>query len=157
MGYAALLGFTAHHLSRRQATDSDPDEDTDAGQKEIYSSWALLILILLLIIAFFTSYVLQSKKIQAVHETVISIFAGMVIGLILRLTAVTSVLDAVSFDYQFFFNLLLPPIILASGYELHQVRSAETLGREKGRKEGQVGRADWDWWKLRKANVVRLG
>jgi hypothetical protein len=31
------------------------------------------------------------------------------------------VLDAVSFDYQFFFNLLLPPIILASGYELHQV------------------------------------
>jgi hypothetical protein len=27
----------------------------------------------------------------------------------------------VTFDYQFFFNLLLPPIILASGYELHQV------------------------------------
>ncbi len=26
-----------------------------------------------------------------------------------------------SFDYQFFFNLLLPPIILAAGYELHQV------------------------------------
>jgi sodium/hydrogen exchanger-like protein 6/7 len=40
---------------------------------------------------------------------------------------VTSVLDAVSFDYQFFFNLLLPPIILASGYELHQVGLYEYL------------------------------
>ncbi len=46
----------------------------------------------------------------------------MVVGLILRLTAVASVRDAVSFDYQMFFNLLLPPIILSAGYELHQVR-----------------------------------
>lgn len=46
----------------------------------------------------------------------------MVVGLVLRLTAVGSVLDAVSFDYQMFFNLLLPPIILSAGYELHQVR-----------------------------------
>jgi len=44
----------------------------------------------------------------------------MVVGLILRLTAVSSVRNVVTFDYQFFFNLLLPPIILASGYELHQ-------------------------------------
>ncbi|CBY00795.1 hypothetical protein LEMA_P019250.1 [Plenodomus lingam JN3] len=45
---------------------------------------------------------------------------GMVVGLILRLTAVASVRDVVSFDYQMFFNLLLPPIILSAGYELHQ-------------------------------------
>lgn len=93
---------------------------------------------MLLIAALFTSYILQLKKIQAVNETVISIFAGavplhtndnhnltsagMVVGLTIRVTPGTAIQDSVSFDYQFFFNLLLPPIILASGYELHQVR-----------------------------------
>ena len=51
-------------------------EPSEAGEKEIFSSWALFILIVLLIAALFTSYILQQKKIQAVHETVISIFAG---------------------------------------------------------------------------------
>jgi hypothetical protein len=118
-------------------------EPAEAGQKEIFTSWALFILIMLLITALFTSYLLQQKKIQAVHETVISIFAGMdllsqrgkgsrsntapgmVVGLIIRVTPGRSIQDSVSFDYQFFFNLLLPPIILASGYELHQVRYLE--------------------------------
>ena len=31
---------------------------------------------MLLIVALFTSYILQQRKIQAVHETVLSIFAG---------------------------------------------------------------------------------
>jgi len=43
---------------------------------EIFSSWALFIMIMLLITALFTSYMLQQKKVEAVHETVISIFAG---------------------------------------------------------------------------------
>lgn len=45
----------------------------------------------------------------------------MVVGLVIRFTPGTLIQKSVSFDYQFFFNLLLPPIILASGYELHQV------------------------------------
>ncbi|PIA92210.1 Endosomal/prevacuolar sodium/hydrogen exchanger [Cercospora beticola] len=128
MGFSHYFARSAIQLAARQTSDSDEDEDTEAGQKEIYSSWALLILIFLLILAFFTSYVLRSKKIQAVHETVISIFAGMVVGLVLRLTSVNSVLDVVTFDYQFFFNLLLPPIILASGYELHQGNFFRNIG-----------------------------
>lgn len=94
---------------------------------------------MLLVVALFTSYTLQQRKIQAVHETVLSIFAGgfttrcrlclglsdvslgMIVGLALRLSGSSFIQSVVSFDYQFFFNLLLPPIILASGYELHQV------------------------------------
>ena len=119
---ASTVAAAAFELLRRQVDEVDPDEPPEAGQKEIFTSWALLILIVLLITALFTSYFLQQKKIQAVHETVISIFAGMVVGLIIRVTPGRSIQDSVSFDYQFFFNLLLPPIILASGYELHQVR-----------------------------------
>jgi solute carrier family 9 (sodium/hydrogen exchanger), member 6/7 len=52
----------------------------------------------------------------------------MVVGLTIRVTPGTAIQDSVSFDYQFFFNLLLPPIILASGYELHQVRSGPIEG-----------------------------
>lgn len=114
--------------------------EPDTAQKEILSSWALFILIMLLIIALFASYMLQHKKIQAVHETVLSIFAGrapkesetihfvltalgMVAGLVIKLTEGTFIQTTVSFNQGFFFNLLLPPIILASGYELHQVNT----------------------------------
>ncbi|KAF2404551.1 sodium/hydrogen exchanger 3 [Trichodelitschia bisporula] len=113
-------------LMKRQ-TDADPDEP-DASQREISTSWSLFILILLLIVALFASYILQTRKIQAVHETVMSIFAGMVIGLVLRLAASNAVLSNVSFDYQMFFNLLLPPIILASGFELHQGNFFRNIG-----------------------------
>ena len=37
---------------------------------------AIYIFILLLMAAFLTSYIMQERKIQAVHETVVSIFAG---------------------------------------------------------------------------------
>lgn len=47
----------------------------------------------------------------------------MIVGLIIRISPGTLIQKSVSFNYQFFFNLLLPPIILASGYELHQVSS----------------------------------
>ncbi|KAK3717278.1 monovalent cation:H+ antiporter, CPA1 (nhx1) [Vermiconidia calcicola] len=127
MGDRNILLRSTFDLIARQGSDSD-DDQPEAGQKEIFSSWALLILLTLLIAAFFLSYILQSRKIQAVHETVISIFAGMVIGLILRLVGVESVLASVSFDYQFFFNLLLPPIILAAGYELHQGNFFRNIG-----------------------------
>ncbi|KUM61776.1 hypothetical protein ACN42_g5359 [Penicillium freii] len=52
---------------------------------------------------------------------------GMFVGLLIRFTDST-LQDSVAFDYQFFFNLLLPPIILASGYELHQANFFRHIG-----------------------------
>ncbi|EAW12531.1 bifunctional K:H/Na:H antiporter NHX1 [Aspergillus clavatus NRRL 1] len=124
-----LMGDVLHQLIRRAADSDDPDDDApEAGKKEFFSSWALFIMIMLLMFALFTSYILQQKKIQAVHETVLSIFAGMFVGLIIRLSPESPIQDSVTFDYQFFFNLLLPPIILASGYELHQANFFRNIG-----------------------------
>ncbi|KAF2719603.1 sodium/hydrogen exchanger [Polychaeton citri CBS 116435] len=125
---AQVVFYTTFALAQTEDAGDDPDDDGDAGNQEILDSWSLLILILLLIFALFTSYVLQSRKIQAVHETVVSIFSGMIIGLILRLTAANSVVHAVTFKPGYFFNLLLPPIILASGYELHQANFFRNIG-----------------------------
>ncbi len=46
------------------------------GKKEIFAAWGIFISLALLIAAFFASYLLQMKKVTAIHETVISIFAG---------------------------------------------------------------------------------
>ena len=52
----------------------------------------------------------------------------MFVGLIIRVSPGSAIQDSVSFNYQFFFNLLLPPIILASGYELHQANFFRIIG-----------------------------
>ncbi|KAL8833950.1 MAG: hypothetical protein Q9170_003996 [Blastenia crenularia] len=125
---ASLVGNAVFELLKREVEETDPEDEPAAGQKEVYSSRALFILIMLLITALFASYMLQHKKIQAVHETVLSIFAGMIAGLVIKLTEGTFIQQTVSFDYQFFFNLLLPPIILGAGYELHQANFFRNIG-----------------------------
>lgn len=52
----------------------------------------------------------------------------MVVGLTLRVAGGETLQNLVSFDYQIFFNLLLPPIILSSGYELHQANFFRNIG-----------------------------
>ncbi|KAH0610860.1 uncharacterized protein H6S33_011287 [Morchella sextelata] len=115
-------------LLKREAEEPDTEEPTDPGESEIISSWALFIQVSLLILALFCSYYLQLKKIQAVHETVVSIFAGMFVGLLIRVTPGDNIQNLVKFDYQIFFNVLLPPIILNSGYELHQANFFRNIG-----------------------------
>ncbi|KAG0239665.1 monovalent cation:H+ antiporter, CPA1 (nhx1) [Actinomortierella wolfii] len=103
-------------------------EEPPAEIEELYSSWALLILTVLLIGAMWTSYYLQVRKITAIHETVISILTGMFVGLVIRVAPGRMVQDMVTFKHTYFFNLLLPPIILNSGYEMKQARFFRNLG-----------------------------
>ncbi|KAI8983743.1 hypothetical protein BDB01DRAFT_789951 [Pilobolus umbonatus] len=58
----------------------DIPEGEKPMEEEMYSSWALLILMTLLMGALWTSYYLQLRKIRAVHETVLSIMAGKTIN-----------------------------------------------------------------------------
>lgn len=127
------LARIAWSLLKRDSTDVDPDipddEDvTDPVTEEVFASWAIFIVISLLIGSLWTSYYLQQKRIQAIHETVLSIFSGMFVGLIIRVSPGHFIQQHVSFNYSYFFNLLLPPIILNSGYELHQANFFRNIG-----------------------------
>ncbi|TPX38731.1 hypothetical protein SeLEV6574_g07667 [Synchytrium endobioticum] len=86
-------------------------------QEEISVAWSLLILISLLAASLMTSYYLQINRIRIIHESVVSIFLGIVVGLIIRFGS-PAIQGIVAFDHRYFFNLLLPPIILHSGYDM---------------------------------------
>ncbi|SGZ51318.1 CIC11C00000003102 [Sungouiella intermedia] len=104
------------------------EEQPDPVTEEVFSSWALFILLSLLCAALWSSYYLQQRRIKAIHETVLSIFYGMVVGLIIRVAPGHYIQDAVKFKSGYFFNILLPPIILNSGYELHQANFFSNIG-----------------------------
>ncbi|CAI5760774.1 unnamed protein product [Candida verbasci] len=108
--------------------DDDHLDDSNPVENEIFSSWALFILLFLLMSALWSSYFLQQRRIKAIHETVLSIFCGMIVGLIIRLSPGHYIQDAVKFNPGYFFNILLPPIILNSGYELHQANFFRNIG-----------------------------
>ncbi|KAI8057350.1 Sodium/hydrogen exchanger family-domain-containing protein [Syncephalis plumigaleata] len=95
-------------------TDSTTEEDV-----EVYSSWALLILCSLLVGVLWLSYYLQSRRVRLLHETVVAILAGMLVGVAIKLSNNETMQRIVTFDYAVFFNLLLPPIIFNSGYDLN--------------------------------------
>ncbi|CAD1813738.1 sodium/hydrogen exchanger 3 [Candida parapsilosis] len=137
---SSLALYTLKQLVKRAVSDDlddspdtpavgdDPLEDSNPVENEIFSSWALFILLLLLMLALWSSYFLQQRRIKAIHETVLSIFCGMIVGLIIRLSPGHYIQDAVKFNPGYFFNILLPPIILNSGYELHQANFFRNIG-----------------------------
>jgi sodium/hydrogen exchanger-like protein 6/7 len=100
-----------------------------AASNEIDTAVAILILLAMLFFITMTSYVLQRLQIRVIHEAVVSISLGMLVGLILNYAVGILLLKKgndelsrmLSFDHKYFFNLLLPPIIFNSGYDMHRV------------------------------------
>ncbi|KAF7759654.1 hypothetical protein Agabi119p4_11349 [Agaricus bisporus var. burnettii] len=108
--------------------DLPPVDDSEPQVEEFYSSWSLFLVCALLILSLLTSYFLKIKKIKTVHETLVSIVAGMVVGLVVRIAPGTMIEHALTFKHLVFFNILLPPIILNSGYELKQANFFRNFG-----------------------------
>ncbi|GAA5917341.1 hypothetical protein JCM6882_001086 [Rhodosporidiobolus microsporus] len=83
------------------------------------SSYAPSVL-LLLILSFWVSYYLKVRRIRSVHETIVAMFAGMFVGALVRLSPGHVVQSMIAFRSTILLNVLLPPIILNSGYMLKQ-------------------------------------
>ncbi|RPD63374.1 sodium/hydrogen exchanger [Lentinus tigrinus ALCF2SS1-6] len=105
-----------------------PSDTSIPEEEEYYSSWSLFLVCGLLVLSLWTSYYLQIKRIRAVHETLVAIVAGMFVGLVVRLAPGTMIREMLTFKHTLFFNLLLPPIILNSGYELKQENFFRNFG-----------------------------
>ncbi|KAI9297375.1 sodium/hydrogen exchanger [Neoconidiobolus thromboides FSU 785] len=102
--------------------------DTVAQAEEFYASWAILIIIALLCGTLLVSYFLQRRKITFIHESTVAIFMGMFVGVIIKLMNDPILKSNLSFKYTIFFNILLPPIILSSGYELDRKTFFKNFG-----------------------------
>jgi len=74
-----------------QAPSAAPSGAPIPEDEEYYSSWSLFLVCLLLILSLWTSYYLQIKRIRAINETTVSIFAGMFVGLVVRLAPGTMI------------------------------------------------------------------
>lgn len=81
-----LASFTVAAAAAANSSTPPPAEE-----EEYYSSWSLFLVCILLTLSLWTSYYLQIKRIRAVHETLVSIFAGMAVGLIVRLAPGTMI------------------------------------------------------------------
>ncbi|KAH9931608.1 sodium/hydrogen exchanger [Epithele typhae] len=121
--------MASDYIPTRVFLAAEPTESaTIPEEEEYYSSWSLFLVCMLLVISLWTSYYLQIKRIRAIHETLVAIGAGMVVGLVVRLAPGTEIRGMLTFKHTLFFNLLLPPIILNSGYELKQENFFRNFG-----------------------------
>jgi len=85
------MGFKLATMTISAAAAAASTTAPVAEEEEYYSSWSLFLVCSLLILSLLTSYYLQIKRIRAVHETLVSIFAGMFVGLIIRLAPGTMI------------------------------------------------------------------
>ena len=92
----------------------------------MHSTYSLeaLIVVVLLFCYIFTSHFAEIKKIPFLHESVVAIILGAIIGGIFAL----AVHKDISFSNEIFFTFILPPIIFAAGYNLRKSLFFENFG-----------------------------
>ncbi|KAI9175833.1 monovalent cation:H+ antiporter, CPA1 (nhx1) [Blastocladiella emersonii ATCC 22665] len=120
MPFLGTLASAAPTESAAAAAEPDPAAPLPE-EEELLSSRALLVLVSLLMVTLWASYVLQRHRIRIIHESVVALVLGSTVGLIVRVSSVGPHLaELLSFKHTYFFNLILPPIILHSGYQLRE-------------------------------------
>lgn len=98
------------------STTGDSD-DEEIGEEE--SSFGILLMSCLLILALLTAYLIRQLRLKWLHESATSIAFGCLVGLVIRyVSSLDQLTKIITFDPVFFFLVLLPPIIFESGYNM---------------------------------------
>lgn len=91
----------------------------DVTDEEAMDSLGVFIQLLVLLLCFLAGYVMHTRRVKVFHEAGVALLIGIIVGFACMLgTKNKGFKDFINFKEEFFFLVLLPPIIFESGFSM---------------------------------------
>lgn len=117
-----LLLLASVSLYQAHANETAVGDVDEVEVPETVLKVTFLMLISVLMVVFLIGYVLANNHVIYMSEAGAAMIIGALIGVAIRYGSdVARVSSLVSFNQEFFFLILLPPIIFESGYNMKSV------------------------------------
>eukprot|EP00928_Gymnodinium_smaydae_P050298 TRINITY_DN3386_c0_g1_i3.p1 TRINITY_DN3386_c0_g1~~TRINITY_DN3386_c0_g1_i3.p1 ORF type:complete len:683 (-),score=127.96 TRINITY_DN3386_c0_g1_i3:242-2209(-) len=101
--------------------DVADEEDTFASINSIVFTGSLLALIAI-------GYIINTRRVKHVSESGVAVVLGFIVGVVVRMLGLNEEAQVLDFRGEFFFHVLLPPIIFEAGMSLETQMFADNLG-----------------------------